>query len=47
MDTMFMKQNSKAPKLHALILKLTNKLDLKEYSGPIFCIDINTHSDRK
>ena len=30
MDTVFMNsENSKAPKLHVLILKLTNKLDLR------------------
>ena len=34
MDTMFMNsQNSKTPKPHAFKLKLTDKLDLKEYSG--------------
>ena len=34
MDTMFMKsQNSKTPKPHPLKLKLTNQVDLKEYSG--------------
>ena len=32
MDTIFMNsENSKTPKLHVLILKLTNKLDLKAH----------------